>query len=103
MSVLFAEREDQGVEPCRPVVDLDDERATESGIAGAKAAALAKARRAGLSTLGGFVITTEGTAALECGWCDVVAAMREAWHALTEDGRYALVDATLRCSESHYA
>ncbi len=90
MSVMYEQREDRAVEP-RPVVELGDEAATRPDVAGAKAAALAVARRAGLPTLGGFVITTEGTAALDCGWCDVVAAMREAWHQLTADGRHALV------------
>ena len=91
MSVLNVERADQVVEPCRPVVALGDHDATDPTIAGAKAAALAVARRAGLPTLDGFVVTTEGTAALDCGWCDVVAAMREAWHQLTDDGRHSLV------------
>jgi phosphohistidine swiveling domain-containing protein len=91
MSVLYDEREDRLVEPCRPVVDLGDEAATQPAVSGAKAAALAAARRAGLPTLGGFVITTQGTAALDCGWCDVVAAMRAAWHDLTADGRHPLV------------
>ena len=91
MSVLFEEREDQAVDPSPPVVDLGDELATQPAVAGAKAAALAVARRAGLPTLGGFVVTTTGTAALDCGWCDVVAAMREAWHTLTADGRHPLV------------
>ena len=91
MSVIHEEREDRTVEPRRPVVDLGDAAATDPAVAGAKAAALAVARRAGLPTLGGFVITTDGTASLDCGWCDAVAAMREAWHGLSAGGHHPLV------------
>jgi rifampicin phosphotransferase len=91
VSVIHEEREDRTVEPRRPVVDLGDAAATDPAVAGAKAAALAVARRAGLPTLGGFVITTDGTASLDCGWCDAVAAMREAWHGLSAGGHHPLV------------
>ncbi len=45
--------------PARPlVVDLDDARATDVALVGGKAAALARARQAGLDTVPGVVLTT---------------------------------------------
>lgn len=41
------------------LVGLDDERALDPGLTGGKAAALARARRAGVTTLPGAVLTTE--------------------------------------------
>jgi pyruvate,water dikinase len=40
-------------------VDLDDDAALDAELVGGKAAALARARRAGVATLGGVVLTTE--------------------------------------------
>ena len=45
------------------ILDLDDERATEAALAGAKAAWLARARRAGLPVLAGVVLTADASAA----------------------------------------
>ena len=44
------------------VVDLDDAVARRADIVGAKAAALARARAAGLPALPGFALTTDGAA-----------------------------------------
>ncbi|MDP1806148.1 MAG: PEP/pyruvate-binding domain-containing protein, partial [Acidimicrobiales bacterium] len=47
------------------VLGLDDERATDRQVAGAKAANLALARRAGLPVYDGFVLTTLGTSEID--------------------------------------
>jgi len=51
---------DEGARPAG-VIDLDDPEATSPGIAGAKAARLAAARRAGLPTLPGVVLTADAS------------------------------------------
>jgi len=69
------------------VITLDDPRAENAACAGAKAAALARARRAGLAVLPGFVITTDADS-------DPVAladVTRPHWQQLTDDGRRSLV------------
>ena len=71
----------------RPVVvDLRDGEATSLELVGAKAASLARSKAAGLPVLPGFVLTTA---------LDSVAitgdAVRQAWRALSDDGRIALV------------
>src|SRR6056297_1653733 len=49
------------------VVDLDDDRALEPGLVGGKSAALARARRAGVATLDGVVLTTAFSDAIDAG------------------------------------
>lgn len=76
------------------VLALDDARATERDLTGAKAANLAMARRAGLPVYEGFVLTTMGTSGLEdtdteCAAPDA-GALRDAWRRLSDDGRRAL-------------
>ena len=78
--------------PAPPLVRLDDPRATAASLAGAKAAALARATAAGLPVLPGFVVTTSATEA----WArppasPLPAGLREAWRRISEDGRRSLV------------
>jgi rifampicin phosphotransferase len=62
------------------VVDLDDPAAPEVGITGGKAAALARARAAGLQTLPGVVLTTAFCAEVDAGaGLDSHPAVREAF------------------------
>ena len=76
-----------------PVLDLDDDRAQNPDVAGAKAASLARARSSGLPALPGFVITVEGARVLD----DRSArgadgfAVHDAWRQLSEDGQISLV------------
>jgi pyruvate,water dikinase len=76
------------------VLALGDERATDLQLAGAKAANLAIALRAGLPVYPGFVVTTLGTSRLDDP--DAARAQRpsgplhEAWRHLSEDGRRPL-------------
>jgi pyruvate,water dikinase len=76
------------------VLALDDERAADLQLAGAKAANLAVALRAGLPVYRGFVVTTLGTSGLEPP--DVECAeppagpLYDAWHRLSEGGRRPL-------------
>ena len=62
------------------VVDLDDEAAREVALTGGKAAALARAESHGLATLGGVVLTTAFSDAVD-GGADVAShpAVREAF------------------------
>jgi rifampicin phosphotransferase len=62
------------------VVDLGDGAATETGLTGGKAAALARASAAGLATLPGVVLTTAFSDAVDAG-ADVAShpAVREAY------------------------
>ena len=50
-----------------PVIDLDDEAARRPNVTGAKAAAPAPARAAGLPLLPGFTVTTAGVRAVTDG------------------------------------
>lgn len=70
-----------------PVLALDDPAAADPACAGAKAAAIARARAAGLPALTGFVITTEAVHDRAA----AVAASRDRWRELSDDGRRALV------------
>ncbi len=72
------------------VVWLDEPRAADPALAGAKAANLARARAASLPVLRGFAITTTATigGALDP---DAVPAVRAAWRSLSEDGQVPLV------------
>lgn len=73
------------------VVDLHEARAVDGNLVGAKAAALARAARARLPVLPGFVVTTA--------WAGVAGArerspggdLHRRWRALSEDGRRPLV------------
>ena len=75
-------------------LDLDHPTAVDSTRVGAKAAALARARRAGLPTLDGFVVVTDAVAhLLEHG--DLAdradAEIRQAWATLSDRGTRSLV------------
>jgi phosphohistidine swiveling domain-containing protein len=72
------------------MVDLRAAEATSVELVGAKAASLARSTAAGLPVLPGFVLTTAlHPAALSGG--SGGEAIRQAWRALTDDGRIALV------------
>ena len=66
-----------------PVLDLQDVRARDVSIAGAKAAALARATAEGLQVLPGFVVTTDAG--------DIGARVRAAWETISDRGRVQLV------------
>ena len=66
-----------------PVLDLQDVRARDVSIAGAKAAALARATAEGLQVLPGFVVTTDAG--------DIGARVRAAWDTISDRGRVQLV------------
>ena len=71
----------------RPVVvDLRDREATSLDLVGAKAASLARSAAAGLPVLPGFVLTTALDSVAITG-----EAVRQAWRAMSDDGRIALV------------
>src|SRR6188474_425206 len=71
----------------RPVVvDLRDREATSLDLVGAKAASLARSAAAGLPVLPGFVLTTALDSVAITG-----EAVRQAWRALSDDGRISLV------------
>lgn len=72
------------------VVHLDDEAATDEGAAGAKAAALARAHRAGLPIVPGFVLTTAAVERLAAG-SPLPDDVHAAWRELSAEGRRALV------------
>ena len=78
-----------------PLVRLDDPAATDPALVGAKAAALARAARAGLPVLPGFVITTEGAgllaAAPDGSRLEVEVSLRDTWRRLSEGGARSLV------------
>lgn len=70
------------------VVDLSDEAARDIALTGGKAAALARAESHGLATLGGVVLTTAFSDAVDAG-ADVATheAVREAFERAGGDGR----------------
>ncbi len=70
-------------------LSLDDPAARDPQVAGAKAAALAKARGAGLPALDGFVITTMAMALEPSGL--PTEEIRRAWDAVSGGGARALV------------
>ncbi|WNV77662.1 PEP/pyruvate-binding domain-containing protein [Geodermatophilus sp. DSM 44513] len=74
--------------PC--VLWLDDERAADHEVAGAKAAALVTASRAGLPVVPGFVITTEAVEAIAAG-ASLPPEVLDAWRTLTRDDSRPLV------------
>ncbi|MDQ4130283.1 MAG: PEP/pyruvate-binding domain-containing protein, partial [Actinomycetota bacterium] len=75
------------------VLPLDDERARESALAGAKAAALARAKASGLPVLPGFVIVTTAAGEIEGrGWEGATAdQVRGTWSDLSHNGSRPLV------------
>lgn len=78
----------------RFALDLDDPRAVDTTVAGAKAGALARASGLGLPVLTGFVITTETVAGLlDNGELDEAAdaSVRGAWATLSQRGSRSLV------------
>ena len=81
----------------RPVLPLAAPTAKDPSIAGAKAAALARATGAGLPVLPGFAITTEGCAAIEAAGGskniqgELKGALKTAWRTLSFDGSRTLV------------
>lgn len=75
------------------LVDLADDRATDGSLVGAKAANLARARRAGLPVLPGVVLTTAWDAR---GWShpsrsDDPGPPRTAWERMTDGGHRPVV------------
>lgn len=77
---------------CPPVLDLDDPRAEDPRLAGAKAATLARALRRGFAVLDGFVVTVSGCANRDSVLhLDAEAAIFAAWKALSGDGEIAVM------------
>ena len=74
-----------------PVVDLDAEIARRADLVGAKAAALARARAAGIPVLPGFVVTTAGTQESRAVSRAHDAVLHDSWRALSDAGRLPLV------------
>jgi pyruvate,water dikinase len=72
-------------DPVCAVVPLDDQRAADAKIVGAKAAALARASSAGLPVLAGFVISTTADPSGDA------PLIREAWEVLSDGGHRSLV------------
>jgi rifampicin phosphotransferase len=72
------------------VIDLDDPGAVDAGRVGAKAAALATARRAGFPVQDGAVLTTGGLARWRTD-PGVREELRRSWARVTADGRSAVI------------
>lgn len=71
-------RSSPSAEP-RRLISLDDPAAARPGLAGGKAAVLARARRAGLPVPPGYIVpAAEGTPAMEAGWEALRARGRKA-------------------------
>lgn len=74
------------------VVALDDQRATDTAIAGSKGAALTRARLAGLPVLPGFVVSPVAALSFVANEdAAVAAAVRSAWAEASNDGASAVV------------
>ncbi len=75
------------------VIGLDDGRAGDPVIVGAKAAALVRAHQAGMPALPGFAVTTAAAPAIGHGSASRVAlaALEDAWNELTDAGSRSLV------------
>jgi rifampicin phosphotransferase len=85
---------DDGASTRPAVLRLDDPSAETVELVGAKAASLARSSRAGLPVLPGFVLTTAFDASsldADEGAPGGGVAAREAWRALSDDGRTPLV------------
>jgi rifampicin phosphotransferase len=89
---VFADKNETNVSADRRpiVVELRVREATSVDLVGAKAASLARSAAAGLPVLPGFVLTTALDPAALTGGSDG-AVIEQAWRALTNDGRDALV------------
>ncbi|MET0903383.1 MAG: PEP/pyruvate-binding domain-containing protein [Acidimicrobiales bacterium] len=85
MSTITAHAEPAGAK--RQPVRLSDPDAARADVAGAKAANLARAMRAGLPTVEGFVVPV----AMADTGDDDLAWLRDAWAALSRDGAVPLV------------
>jgi rifampicin phosphotransferase len=83
------------------VIGLDAAGGDDPGVVGAKAAALARARRAGLPVLDGFAITTAAAAAIAEGTASgrAMALLSAAWRELSAAGTRALVVRSSTVSE----
>jgi len=76
--------------PGEAVLQLAD--AHSRAVGGAKAAALARAHRAGMPVLPGFVLAPDAALALAHGGADdIISAVRQAWTDLTQRGSRSLV------------
>jgi phosphohistidine swiveling domain-containing protein len=86
--------------PSRGVLGLDDPASREPDLVGAKAAALATARLAGLPVLDGFVLSTRATSHWQAGEppASLLHELRVAWCRLSLGGRAAVV---VRSSSPH--
>ncbi len=77
------------------ILSLAAPSATEGSLTGAKASVLARAMRAGLPVLPGFVITTDGCEALAAAGANSNTELRgelyDAWKVLSDDGTRMLV------------
>ncbi len=97
MSVAPHERADPEPSPSTGevpgVLGLEEAAATEPGLSGGKASALATALAAGLPVLPGFVISTTASASIDRdGWTGVASdEVQSAWAALSEAGSRPLV------------
>jgi len=76
-----------------PILTLDDPRAQDPELVGAKAAALAKAAAATLPVLPGFVLTTAACALIadDRPGPELLTALQAAWEGLSKDGASTLV------------
>ncbi|MGH9209377.1 MAG: PEP/pyruvate-binding domain-containing protein [Acidimicrobiales bacterium] len=90
---------DEGA-PSRDVLGLDDPASSDPSLVGAKAAALARARRAGIPVLDGFVISTRATWHWQQDSVPAAAVheLRVAWARLSVGGRSPVV---VRSSSPH--
>ena len=78
------------IRPGEAVLQLAD--AHNRAVAGAKAAALARAHRAGMPVLPGFVLTPDAALAVAYGGADdIIRAACQAWTELTQGGNRAVV------------
>ena len=80
--------------PVQPVVvGLDDEGGGDPAIVGAKAAALGRARRAGLPALPGFAVTTAAAGKLAGGGVagSDLASVHQAWNVVSDGGTRPVV------------
>lgn len=86
-------RETTGRAATVPVAALDEARSRDPVLVGAKAAALARARAAGLPALPGFVITTDAAGDFARGSASPsdTNAVQAAWRRLSDDGQLPLV------------
>jgi len=76
--------------PATGVVRLDEDEALDASVVGSKAANLARARRAGLPSLGGFVLPVDAVTALRAGW-PLSAAALDAYDELSDRGTHRVV------------